>query len=80
VSSVVVLYIRCIFKPKVKKRCLRCIEKVIVAIVLEAHHEKCIRQPVQIVGKNVKFHLNQMVQDLFTARTVIRIIGQKDFR
>jgi len=51
-----------------------------VAIVLETHHEKCIRRPVQIVGKNVKFHLNQMVQDLFTARTAIRSIGQRDFR
>jgi len=47
---------------------------------LKAHHEKCTRPPVQIVGKNVKFRLNQMVQDLCTARTVIRIIGQRDFR
>ena len=48
-----------------------------MAIVLEMHHEKCIRRPVPIVGKNVKFHLNQMVQDLFTARTAIRNIGHQ---
>ena len=41
------------------------------------HHEKCIRRPVPIVGKNVKFPLNQMALDLFTARTAIRNIGHQ---
>jgi len=41
------------------------------------HHEKCTKRPVQIVGKNVKFPLNQMVLDQFTARTAIRSIGHQ---
>ena len=63
-----------------KKRCLRCIEMIEVAVDLEAHHEKCTRPPVQIVGKNVKFRLNQMVQNLYTVGTVIRSIDQRGFR
>jgi hypothetical protein len=49
------------------------------AVVLGAHHEKCIRRPVQIVGKNVKFLLNQTGQNLFTVGTVINNINQRDF-
>ena len=44
-----------------------------------AHHEKCIKRPVQIVGKNAKFRLYQMVQNLYIAGTVINNIDQKDF-
>jgi hypothetical protein len=49
------------------------------AVVLGAHHEKCIRRPVQIVGKNVKFRLNQMVQNLYTVGTAIKNTDQRDF-
>jgi len=56
----------------------KCIEKK-DAVVLGAHHEKCIRQPVQIVGKNVKFRLNQMVQNLSTVGTAINSTDQRDF-
>jgi hypothetical protein len=62
-----------------KRKYKKCIEKVVAVVVLGAHHEKCIRRPVQIVGKNVKFHLNRMAQNLFTAETVIRNTDQKDF-
>ncbi len=44
-----------------------------------AHHEKCIRRPVQIVGKNVKFRLNPMVPNLSIAGIVINNIDQRDF-
>ena len=44
---------------------------------LVADREKCIRQHVLIVAKNVKFPLNQMVQDPFTVGTVIRNIGHQ---
>jgi len=44
-----------------------------------AHHEKCIKRPVQIVGKNVKFRLYRMVQNLCIAGTVISSIDQRDF-
>lgn len=44
-----------------------------------AHHEKCIKRPVQIVGKNVKFRLNRMVPSLSIAGTVISNIDQRDF-
>jgi hypothetical protein len=44
-----------------------------------AHHEKCIKRPVQIVGKNVKFRLNRMVQNLCIAGNVISNIAQRDF-
>jgi hypothetical protein len=43
-----------------------------------AHHEKCIKRPVQIVGKNVKFRLNRMVPNLCIAGNVISNIGQND--
>jgi hypothetical protein len=56
----------------------KCIEKKDAA-VLGAHQEKCIRQPVQIVEKNVKFRLNQMVQNLFTVGTAINSTDQRDF-
>ena len=49
------------------------------AAVLAAHQEKCIRQPVQIVEKNVKFRLNQMVQNLSTVEIAINNTDQKDF-
>lgn len=49
------------------------------AVVLGAHHEKCIRRPVQIVGKNVKFRLNRMVQNLYTVGTVTNNIDRRDF-
>jgi hypothetical protein len=39
-----------------------------------AHHEKCIKRPVQIVGKNAKFRLNRMVQNLCIAGIAIRNI------
>ena len=61
-----------------KKGCNeKCIETIIEAVAMVTHPEKCIKRPVQIVEKNVKFHLNQMVQDLFTARTAIRNIGHQ---
>jgi hypothetical protein len=45
------------------------------------HPEKCIKRPVQIVGKNVKFRLYRMVQNLCIAGNVIRNIGhQGDFK
>ncbi len=44
-----------------------------------AHQEKCIKQPVQIVEKNVKFRLNQMVQNLSTVEIAINNTDQKDF-
>jgi|GEM_PF-1642327 hypothetical protein len=43
-----------------------------------AHHEKCIKRPVQIVGKNVKFRLNRMVQNLCTAGIVISNTDHND--
>ncbi len=43
-----------------------------------APHEKCIKRPVQIVGKNVKFRLNRMVQNLCTAGIVTNNIGHND--
>lgn len=43
-----------------------------------AHHEKCIKRPVQIVGKNVKFRLNQMVPNLSIAGIVINNTDRKD--
>jgi hypothetical protein len=65
-----------------KKGCNeKCIETIIEAVAMVTHPEKCIRRPVQIVGKNVKFLLNQMVLDQFTVGTVIRNIGhQGDFK
>jgi hypothetical protein len=56
----------------------KCLEKK-DAVVLGAHHEKCIRRPVQIVGKNVKFRLNQMVQNLYTVGTATNNTDQRDF-
>ena len=50
-----------------------------MAVVLKAHHEKCTRPPVQIVGKNVKFRLNQMVQNLYTVGTATNNTDQRDF-
>ena len=44
----------------------------------EAHPEKCIKQHVQNVTKNVKFPLNQMVQNQYTAGTVTKNIDQRD--
>ncbi len=44
-----------------------------------AHHEKCIKRPVQIVGKNVKFRSNRMGPNLCTAGNVINNIAQRDF-
>jgi hypothetical protein len=44
-----------------------------------AHHEKCIKRPVQIVGKNVKFLLYRMVQNLCIAGNVISNIDRNDF-
>lgn len=62
-----------------KKGCMKkCIETK-DAVVLGAHHEKCIRRPVQIVGKNVKFHLNRMVQNQYTVGTAINNTDQRDF-
>ena len=44
-----------------------------------ADREKCIRQPVLIVAKNVKFPLNQMDPNRCIVGTAIRSIGQRDF-
>jgi len=44
------------------------------------HREKCIRQHVLIVAKNVKFHLNRMVLDQCIVKTVTRIIDQRDIK
>jgi hypothetical protein len=44
------------------------------------HREKCIRQHVLNVAKNVKFPSNRMVLDLCIARTVIRNIDQRDIK
>jgi cellobiose-specific phosphotransferase system component IIB len=44
-----------------------------------AHHEKCTKRPVQIVGKNVKFRLYRMVQNLYIAGIAISNIDQRDF-
>jgi hypothetical protein len=44
-----------------------------------AHHEKCIKRPVQIVGKNVKFRSYRMVQNLYIAGIVISNIDQNGF-
>jgi hypothetical protein len=43
------------------------------------HRERCTRLLVRTAGKNVKYHLNQMALDLFTARNVTRNIDRKDF-
>jgi hypothetical protein len=40
--------------------------------------ERCIRLRVRTVGKNVKYHSNQMAPDLFTVKNVIRNIDQND--
>jgi hypothetical protein len=46
-----------------------------------AHPEKCIRQPVLIVEKNVKFPLNRMVLNQYIVGTVIRNTGRHgDFK
>jgi hypothetical protein len=63
--------------PKIRKY-KKCIETK-DAVVLVAHHEKCIKRPVQIVEKNVKFRLNRMVQNLYTVGTAINNTDQKDF-
>jgi hypothetical protein len=44
------------------------------------HREKCIRQHVLIVAKNVKFPLNQMVLDPCIVKTIIRNIDQEDLK
>lgn len=68
------------YNTSLKKRMYKkCIEKVVAVVVLGAHHEKCIRRPVQIVGKNVKFLLNRMVQNLCTVGTAIKNTDQRDF-
>jgi hypothetical protein len=51
---------------------------VIEAVAME-HREKCIRQHVLIVAKNVKFPLNRMVLSQYIVGTVIRNIDQRDF-
>ena len=50
------------------------------ARVLIVDHERCIRLRVRTVGKNVKYHLNQMAPSLFTVRNVTRNIDQSDIR
>jgi len=61
-----------------KRKYKTCIETK-DAVVLVAHHEKCIRRPVQIVGKNVKYRSNRMVQNLSIAGNVTSNIDQRDF-
>jgi len=63
--------------PKIRKY-RKCIETKF-AVVLGALHEKCIKLPVQIVEKNVKFLLNRMVQNLYTVGTAIKNTDQRDF-
>ena len=78
IRQCIALYSDCIIYATKKKGCNeKCIETIIEAVAMVTHPEKCIRRPVQIVGKNVKFPLNQVVQDLFTARTAIRNIGHQ---
>jgi hypothetical protein len=68
-------------QAKNKKGSIKCIEMIIEAAgALVADREKCIRQHVLIVAKNVKFHLNRMDPNQFIVGTAIRNIGQKDFR
>ena len=51
----------------------KCIETIVEAVgALAADREKCIRQPVLTVEKNVKFPLNRMDQNLYTVGTAIR--------
>ena len=39
-------------------------------------HEKCTRQPVQIVEMNVRYHSNQKMQDLFIVTNVFKNINR----
>ena len=74
-------YIMIILFTLPKKGCnKKCIETIIEAAgALMAHREKCIRQHVLIVKKNVKFPLNRMGPNQYIVGTVIRNIGQRDF-
>ena len=41
-------------------------------------HEKCIKQPVETVATNVKYHSNQDKIGQFTVMSAFQIISQKD--
>ena len=41
-------------------------------------HEKCIKQPVETVATNVKYHSNQDKIDQFTVTSAFQITSQKD--
>jgi len=43
---------------------------------LREDHEKCTRQPVQIVEMNVRYHSNQKMQDLFIVTNVFKNINR----
>ena len=43
---------------------------------LREDHEKCTKQPVQIVEMNVRYHSNQKMQDLFIVTNVSKNINR----
>ena len=43
---------------------------------LREDHEKCTKQPVQIVEMNVRYHSNQKMQDLFIVTNVFKNINR----
>ena len=51
-------------------------EAQVEEVDLTEDHEKCTRQLVEIVVKNVKFHLNQKETNQYTAVNVFKVIKE----
>jgi hypothetical protein len=72
-------YIVIVLFTQQKKGSKKICTEMIEAGALVAHREKCIRQHVLIVEKNVKFPLNRMVPNQFIVGIAIRSTDQRDF-